>query len=73
MVAAHYLSNRFNGFAWCANESDANETFGRELGWIETRKPLKRFHRIGPYCNPRLKPGDNETFARASLACRELN
>jgi len=31
MVAAHYLSNRFNGFAWCANESDANELLAGSL------------------------------------------
>jgi len=28
---------------------------GRELGWLETRKPLKRFLKIGPYCNPRAE------------------
>ena len=45
---------------------------GRELGWLETRKPLKRFLKIGPYCNPRLKPGENETLARDSLVSMTL-
>jgi hypothetical protein len=40
--------------------------FGAKLVWLETRKPLKRFLKIGPYCNPKLKLGENETLARGS-------
>jgi hypothetical protein len=47
-----------------------NETLAAWLA--QNRKPLKRFLKIGPYCNPKLKLGENETFARGSKAYRTL-
>jgi len=44
----------------------------REAWLAQPRKPLKRFQKTRHYCNPKLKLGENETFARDSLTCRDF-
>ena len=42
----------------------------REAWLVQSRKPLKRFLNIGSYVNPKLKLGENESFASGPSACR---
>ena len=39
----------------------------RGVVWLETRKPLKRFLKTTPYCNPKLKLGENVSFLQEAL------
>ena len=39
---------------------------------LKTRKPLKRFSKLNSSVNPKLKLGENESFASGSLACPNL-
>ena len=43
----------FQRFIRCTNESERK--FARQLDWLETRKPLKRFQNIEPYRNPQAE------------------
>ncbi|PYS74197.1 MAG: hypothetical protein DMF69_02445 [Acidobacteria bacterium] len=46
-------------------------TWSPQLRYVHRGKPLKRFPGFKRHLYPELKHGENESFARSSLACRD--